>query len=308
MIVNSSTLSAIFTDFKVLFQEAFKQAKPLKDQFAMTVPSSTKQNLYPWLERMPGMREWLGDRDIADLEANGYTIVNKKYEGTIALERTDIEDDNLGVYTPAISQLGYSAGLHPDRLLASLITNGFTAGIGNCYDGLPFFSATHKFGKNKKVTYANNDTAKLSATSYAAARAAILSVLNTDGNPFNYDPQFILVVGPTNEANALQIVNAEFGVITGNNGPISNIWKGTAKVVILPDLSGTYANYWALFATTPFMRPLIWQQRQAPRLVSATNPDNQEALMRDKYIFATDYRGNAGYGLWQMAYGSIGTV
>lgn len=306
MIVNSSSLNAIWTDFKILFQSAFMQAKPLRQEFAMEIPSSTKQNLYPWFENMPQVREWFGDRHIADLEAIGYTIVNRKFESSLGLYRTDIEDDNLGVYQPVVSNLGYSVALHPDRLLGKLLQGAFD---NKCYDGV-YFCGTHKFGPAKKVSYSNAGTAALSPTSYAAARAYLLSVLGTDGNPFNFGVGFTLVCGPTNETMALQVTQAELihSVQDSTGAAVTNVWKGTAKPVILPDLSGDYADFWFLMANTPAIRPVFYQKRQAPRLIAATNPDSEEALMRDIYVFGSDYRGNAGYGLWQQIYGSDGSA
>ena len=68
----------------------------------MTVPSSTKENVYPWLGTLPSMQKWAGDRIIRNLKAHKYSIENEKFEMTIAVKRDDIEDDQVGIYRPHV--------------------------------------------------------------------------------------------------------------------------------------------------------------------------------------------------------------
>ena len=56
---------------------------------------------------------------IQALEAHTYTIVNRNFEDTVAIDRNDIEDDTYGVYEPIIEQLGWDTKMHPDMLLFS---------------------------------------------------------------------------------------------------------------------------------------------------------------------------------------------
>jgi phage major head subunit gpT-like protein len=38
--------------------------------------------------------------------------------------------------------------------------------------------------------------------------------------------------------------------------------------------------------------------------VPLTKEDDQNVFMKDQYVYGSDGRGNAGFGFWQMAYGS----
>lgn len=65
---------------------------------------------------------------------------------------------------------------------------------------------------------------------------------------------------------------------------------------------------WYLFCTSHPLKPFIFQIRKPAQLVSQDRPEDENAFMRKKYRYGVDYRGNAGYGLWQLAYGSKQTL
>jgi phage major head subunit gpT-like protein len=79
--------------------------------------------------------------------------------------------------------------------------------------------------------------------------------------------------------------------------------------------TGIQSNYgggsgtaWYLLDTTRAIRALIFQRRSLPQLVRQDRPDDENYFMRKKFRYGVDYRGAAGYGLWQMAYGSKDTL
>lgn len=145
MIVNQSALNGIYRSFSTLFAAAFAAMTPkvMWPTVAMEVPSTTRETNYKWLGNWPSMREWLGERVVKDLSAADYTIKNKTFEATVGVDREDIEDDNLGVYTPMIQGLAQSAATHPDQLVWDLLKSGFAT---PCYDGQYFFDSDHPVG------------------------------------------------------------------------------------------------------------------------------------------------------------------
>ncbi len=147
MEITAANLSALFTGFDVIFQRGFEKPPSYYEKIASVVRSTARQTTYPWLGRTTRFREWLGERVIQALEAHSYTIVNKDFEDTVAINRNDIEDDNYGVYEPVIEQLGWDTKVHPDSLMFAMIKNAVaTPGSVIGYDGQPFFSATHPVG------------------------------------------------------------------------------------------------------------------------------------------------------------------
>lgn len=62
---------------------------------------------------------------------------------------------------------------------------------------------------------------------------------------------------------------------------------------------------WFLLCTKRPLKPLIWQDRRAFNLVMKTNAQTSDhVFMTDEFVWGTDGRCNAGFGLWQLAFGS----
>ncbi len=147
MEITAANLSALFTGFDVIFQRGFEKPPSYYEKIASVVRSTARQTTYPWLGRTTRFREWLGERVIQALEAHSYTIANKDFEDTVAINRNDIEDDNYAVYEPVIEQLGWDTKVHPDSLLFTMIKNAVATPASVVgYDGQPFFAATHPVG------------------------------------------------------------------------------------------------------------------------------------------------------------------
>jgi len=140
MLIGGSELSSLFNGYKTSFNSGLSGAKTVYREIAMTVPSSTKSETYGWLGQIPKVREWIGDRHIKGLQAHSYTIVNRKFEDAVSVQRTDIEDDQYGIYNPLFEELGRAAAEVPDELVLSLLSQGFTT---TCYDKQFFFDAGH---------------------------------------------------------------------------------------------------------------------------------------------------------------------
>ncbi len=294
MIINQAALQQIFVGFKTIFNKAFTESKPIFEKIATVVPSSTKTESYKWLGKIPRMREWIGERQIQNLGAFDYQIKNKPYEATIALDKEDVEDDTIGIYNPIVQSMGQSAAMHPDEIVLPLLPNGFA---NKCYDGKSFFATDHKEGKSG--IQSNSSTYKLTPETYGDARAALMSLKDEQGNPMNIVPN-LLVVPPQLEGMARKILFAEQVDAT------TNIYKNSAELLVASELSG-HPTKWFLLDTTKPVKPLIFQQRQKPQFVAKDNINDDNVFFNKEFIYGVDSRDNAGYGLWQLAYGSNGT-
>ena len=222
MIINQTSLQAIYKSFSTIFNEAFSGVQTLYQRVAMVVPSSVREETYAWLGAFPRMREWIGERHIKDLGLHSYSIKNKDWEATIEVDRNDIEDDGIGVYNPILRELGRSAGVHPDELVFDLLGKGFTT---TCFDGQYFFDTDHPVG----------------------------------------------------------------------DGTVSNSGGGAGTA-------------WYLLDVSKAVKPLIFQSRRDIQFVNKDRPDDENAFMRKKYVYGVDRRDNAGFGLWQLGYGSRQTL
>ncbi|MGE4366521.1 Mu-like prophage major head subunit gpT family protein [Thermomonas sp.] len=139
-IITPALITSLRTGFSKAFQDALAQTPTDWEKVATLVPSSNASNTYGWLGQYPKLREWVGDRVVKDMAAQGYTIANKLYEGTVGVKRTDIEDDNVGIYTPLFAEMGRAARAHGDELVFGLLAAGEST---LCYDGQNFFDIDH---------------------------------------------------------------------------------------------------------------------------------------------------------------------
>ena len=294
MIVNQANLHGLTIGYSTAFNKSFENIQSNHQKVATIVPSTTGEQDYKWLGQMPSMKEWIGEREIQALAAYDYSIKNKKFEMTLGIPKDDIEDDKYGVYTPLFSNMGEAAALHPDELVFGSMMNGFEK---KCYDGLSFFHTDHKVGDK---TYSNRSDEKLTRDSYKKARAAIMSICGDKGKSLKLVPD-LLVVSPALEEAAKLILEAD--QIEGT----SNVLKNTAKILVEPMLA-EHPEYWFLLCTNRFLKPFIYQIRKAIKFTSLTKDTDENVFLLDEFLYGADGRSNAGYGFWQMAYGSTGEV
>ena len=285
MIVNQANLRELTVGYSAAFNKALQETKTDYQRIATVVPSSTAENSYKWLGQMPGLREWIGEREIQHMDSYGYTIRNRKFERTQAVPRDDIEDDQYGIYAPMFAQLGAAAGEHPDELVFGLLAQGFKE---KCYDGKTFFAADHESGKK---TFSNRGTKKFNRDTYLEARSSIMSLTGDRGKPLNLVPD-LLVVSPKSE------------MIDGT----SNVLRGTAELLATTQLAGENEDKWFLLCTKKFLKPMIYQVRKKIRFVQLTKDDDMNVFLHDEFLYGADGRSSAGFGFWQMAWGSDGTT
>ena len=97
MIINQSNLHGLTTGYSAAFNKALSEVSPDYKDIATVTSSSTAANDYAWLGQIPGMKEWIGDREVQHISEYGYTIKNKSFERTIGINRDAIEDDQYGI-------------------------------------------------------------------------------------------------------------------------------------------------------------------------------------------------------------------
>ncbi len=115
-------------------------------KIAKLVKSNGKSNTYEWLSQFPAFREWVGSRLHKVFKETAYTVVNRKFEATVDVQRTDIEDDNIGQY----GTLAESAGQSATDLQNDLVFQALSAGFASvCYDGQYFFDTDHPVYPNE---------------------------------------------------------------------------------------------------------------------------------------------------------------
>lgn len=153
-IIKETTLTNLKTTFNALFQQGLLEAPSQWDKVATLIRSNSNSNTYGWLGKFPSLKEWVGSRVAEDMREYSYQILNKKYESTVEVDRTDIEDDTLGVYAPLMQEMGQAVVRHQNENAFTLLKEGFT---NLSYDGQPFFDDTHPVAPNVDGTGTQTD-------------------------------------------------------------------------------------------------------------------------------------------------------
>ncbi len=206
MIINSANLNAIRVGFSTAFNRGLAQASTAYGRIATTVPSSTRENKYGWLGKLPNLREWIGDRAVFGLAEHDYAIANKSYELTIGVDRDDIEDDNLGVYNPLMVEMGESVAAQPDVLSFALLKAGFSTA---CYDGQYYFDTDHPVldESGAVTTVANTDGGAGTPWFLIDASRALKPIIFQDRRA----PAFVAMDNP-NDQNVFTKKEFQYGV------------------------------------------------------------------------------------------------
>lgn len=292
-LITTATIAALQTTVNKRFRDGFSRAPVFRDRFVTTLPSSSLVGTYSWMDTVETMREWIGPRTIKNLSNTDYQLTNRDWERTIGCGRNEIEDDVLGVFSMKVQALGETAAKHVDRQAVSALQNGAT---NLCFDGLSFFNNAHTLDPAGTQDNLFASTA-LSAANYAAVRAAMMAYTDSDGQPLGVMPN-LLVVPPQLEATARTVLNAE--IIQGTQAGISNVWRNSADLLVIPELANEATVWYMLDVSKPIM-PLIWQERRPVTLTSMTAPTDEAVFTTGQYRWGIDSRGAIGYSLWFLA-------
>lgn len=87
--------------------------------------------------------------------------------------------------------------------------------------------------------------------------------------------------------------------------PVLNVDGSTASV---SNMQAGAGNPWFVLDTSRPLKPLIYQQRKKAKFTALNNETDQNVFLRDEYLYGIDCRDNAGFGFWQMAFGSKDTL
>jgi phage major head subunit gpT-like protein len=139
-IVNKAALATLTANARKEFMDAFTNTPVYWEKVAMRISSSALKETYNWDDVVPRLVEWLGDREMHGLKAEGYDLTNIDYAVGLSIKRKDIEDDRLGIHKTRIQTLGQEAAWHRDSIVFDLLKEG---DVNLCFDGKAFFASDH---------------------------------------------------------------------------------------------------------------------------------------------------------------------
>lgn len=151
---NRAALRGLTNSFSTLFNQGAASYQPTYAKITTTVNSTTASMTYPELSKSRGIREWIGDRQVQQLGKGVYTIENKEWEETLAVKVKDIKDDQIGLYSALLVDLGRHISEFPDQLSWSLLARGDKE---LCSDEQYFFDTDHRgWNRSRQVVSASN--------------------------------------------------------------------------------------------------------------------------------------------------------
>lgn len=284
---------------KSAFIKAYDNGEDPSDvmPFIMETVSTGRDEEYGWLGNSPKMREWLGDRKLTKLNSFDYKLKNKDYEATLDVLRNDLEDDRLGNYRVRISDLAEQARIHPRALFYDALLAGT---VDLCYDGQPFFSASHQdseaSGVQSNLYSGTGVTLSQLKDDIEGVETEMKCLLDDVGNPFDESQIVIgIVCSPALKQKFIEL-NTLSRINSTDNGMKGRISQITDSCRLSDE------NDWYLANIRPSgVKPIIRQVRQKPKFENQ-EADSSNGFMRKVYYYGIDSREVFGYGMWQRMF------
>jgi phage major head subunit gpT-like protein len=296
----SALVTGAYSDWKVMFNQAFlaDRNQPNIDRFATRVPSNTYQEIYTWLGDVPQMAAWLDERQFDSLVTSMYTLPNADYAAGIEVDRNAFLDNTFNMFDSKVKQLGRAAALHPAIVAMQVLEAGQTA---LCYDGQPFFATTHAdyTGLPSQSNLLTGTGTTLSAVRADLVAGRVAGKRFTDQHGRILNLTFDAVIAPPEMEDVLrQLLNTTM-IALSSGTQMDNVLRAEFDLIINPYLTST--NDWYLVDTKEEIKPLIFQDRQAPDFQMQTDPTLDNVFIKKKYRFGVDSRFGLGYGPWMTA-------
>jgi phage major head subunit gpT-like protein len=323
----SAAVSIFFTEARAEWTTAFNAAKEnlILTKVATQVESKSSQTRHAWLNQIQATRKWVGDRVIGNISSNTLTIVNDKLENTLAIGRTEFEDDQYGLYKPLFGVMGQQAAATQDRMLVDAFLQGTTALWGG--DGVACFSSARVYGASA-IDNTNTTAFDGLGVALTAAIKKQRSYLGHSGQPLMVVPK-VLMFGPNLYDTVHKAVKNNFtalatgGTTTHVGGDISNPNNSIVDLVLTEylvdgyvDLDGnTYSNagkaYALIGAAAGLKGGLIYQNRLAPELQDQRarfDSSSDNVFLADTLQWGVRMRGKGFIGLPHCIFGAFPTA
>jgi len=78
----------------------------------------------------------------------------------------------------------------------------------------------------------------------------------------------------------------------------------TEAVTLVSNTQAGALPPWYLLDCSQAIKPLIWQEREPYTFEQQTSPGDDAVFNNNEFVYGVRARVNAGYGLWQLAFGS----
>lgn len=312
---DAAKIMAASIAFGTALNNRLKRPDVLHTRFAKMLRTNKLLNRELWLDNVPKMRLWEGDKVLSMLRGESLSIVTRPHEASIMIPKGDIINDELGLYTDKINQLGDSYTWHLDELFIGMLIAGLQGtALGTTYDGQNLIDTDHTYlGNGTGTTYSNKVTGAFSATTYQNAVNLFMSMKDENGLPIGIgDRTMYLLHGPSNRNAVRTVLNQEN--IVGQTQ--TNLDKGTAVPVCSSWI--TAGAVYNVFGTSITLTGLEWflipegstavmiQIKRDPEFLAVDRGDDEFTFRTGKLLYGIESEDGAAYGMPQEIVGGPG--
>jgi len=312
---DAAKIEAASIAFATNLHNRLKRPDTLYTKFAKVLRTNKLLNRELWLDNVPKMRLWEGDKVLSMLRGESLSIVTRPHEASIVVPKGDIINDELGLYADRINGLGDSYNWHLDEMFIGALIAGLQGtALGTTYDGQNLIDTDHTYlGNGQGVTYSNKVTGALSATTYNQAIDLFLKMKDENGLPIGIGGRkFTLLVGPANRQVARSILQQE-NVI---GGTATNLDKGTADLEVSPWI--TAGATYNVFGVTITLTGLEWflipegstaimiQIKRDVEFLAVDKGDDEFTFRTGKLLYGIESEDGLAYGMPQEIVGGPG--
>jgi phage major head subunit gpT-like protein len=303
MDLTNETLDSLATEVVASVYAGEAEAQTWHQEVSMEMPSTTKSSTLSMAvdPTMPVERPRDTPRHIHYVQRGSHEIVNVTWDKVMGIHRHDLEDDiHSGAMIRELISTGFSAGgkfaTHKDVLAADVLIQNPT-----CVDGKTLFHQTHNinpFNADSETFPNEYGSMPLSAENLARAMGLIGKVKGPDGTPMHLRIRKLLVPSMLT-ARAEHLTSST--QINGTDNPMAR--KGI-MVVTAPELmsqtgytDGDEAWYAVCSVGNAMAKaPIIYQKRQALRVVSRFSPTDPHVFDMNEYLWGAEERGQVAAG------------
>lgn len=241
------------------------------DKLIDRVKSDSDKEDYIVMESMPAIKEWLDNRHIADFTDELLEVRNLDWDDGVRVKRNTLSDSKKYLGGNIEKQIKRIADLYkgfPDRLCQALLDANSAA-----FDGTAFFATTRPNIDTGSNTINNLLTGTSSTTysfaefetDYIAAKTALLGFRDKHNQAFNKGAKLGVLVPQHLSDLANQLLGERADRVYDGTAEKSNVYAGSAEVIINWEQSTTTDNDWYLVNLSAIDKPFLIQDREPPK-------------------------------------------
>lgn len=269
--------------------------KPTATPFLTLVESTLPAESYAIHGEHAGPREFKGETTFTQLREEDYLLPNKEYFDAMSIAFNRIKYDQTGRIYQTARDFGYEWERGKDKM--AIETLGFGAS-NNCYDGTPFFGASHVWGDSGVQSNIFTGASPFSATTFQVHAAAMSAFKSDRGEVMGRKATHVIVQrNSVSAVNARQLANSTF-TTAANGSMAANPWSGMFEVIevdylpsavqfVVADLSGSN-------------KPII-AQIAGDEIFTAQEGDSEWFQTHKEYRYAVFQDWAHGYNDWTLA-------